>query len=49
MGKLGLGSFGMALTVSDTYLDEAAELERLGTPGFGCPVGRSTVWAGSRT
>jgi hypothetical protein len=30
MGKLGLGSFGMALNVSDTYLDEPAELERLG-------------------
>ncbi len=34
MGKLGLGSFGMALTVSDTYLDEAAEPERLGYTGI---------------
>lgn len=37
MGKLGLGSFGMALTVSDTYLDEAAELERLGYSAIWLP------------
>jgi alkanesulfonate monooxygenase SsuD/methylene tetrahydromethanopterin reductase-like flavin-dependent oxidoreductase (luciferase family) len=40
MGKLGLGSFGMALTVSDTYLDEAAELERLGYSGIWLPGGQ---------
>ncbi len=34
MGKLGLGSFGMALTVSDTYLDEA---ERLGYSAIWLP------------
>ena len=30
MSELDLGPVGMALTVSDTYLDQAAELERLG-------------------
>lgn len=30
MGKLGLGPVGVALNVSDSYLDEAAELEGLG-------------------
>jgi probable F420-dependent oxidoreductase len=40
MGKLGLGSFGMALTVSDTYLGEAAELERLGYSAIWLPGGQ---------
>jgi alkanesulfonate monooxygenase SsuD/methylene tetrahydromethanopterin reductase-like flavin-dependent oxidoreductase (luciferase family) len=30
MGKLGLGPVGLALNVSDSYLAEAAEAERLG-------------------
>ena len=30
MGKLGLGPAGVALNVSDTYLDEAVEVEQLG-------------------
>jgi hypothetical protein len=34
MGKLGLGSFGMALTVSDADLDEA---ERLGYSAIWLP------------
>jgi probable F420-dependent oxidoreductase len=40
MSKLGLGPFGMALTVSDAYLDEAAELERLGYSGIWLPGGQ---------
>ena len=40
MGKLGLGPFGVALTVSDTYLDEAAELERLGYSAIWLPGGQ---------
>ncbi len=40
MGKLGLGSFGMALNVSDTYLDGAAELERLGYSAIWLPGGQ---------
>jgi len=40
MGKLGLGPFGVALNVSDTYLDEAAELERLGYSGIWLPGGQ---------
>jgi len=40
MGKPGLGSFGMALNVSDTYLDEAAELERLGYSAIWLPGGQ---------
>jgi hypothetical protein len=31
MSKLDLGPAGVALTVSDTYLGRAAELERLGS------------------
>jgi hypothetical protein len=31
MSKLDLGPAGVALTVSDTYLGQAAELERLGS------------------
>lgn len=34
MNELGLGPVGVALNVSDTYLDEAAELERLGYPAI---------------
>jgi len=40
MGKLGLGSFGMARTVSDTDLDKAAELERLGYSAIWLPGGQ---------
>lgn len=40
MGKLGLGPFGMALNVSDTYLDQAAELERLGYSAVWLPGGQ---------
>jgi hypothetical protein len=31
LSKLGLGPVGVALTVSDIYLNEAAELEQLGS------------------
>jgi probable F420-dependent oxidoreductase len=34
MNGLSLGPVGVALNVSDTYLDEAAELERLGYPAI---------------
>ena len=40
MGKLGLGPFGVALNVSDTYLDEAAELEQLGYSALWLPGGQ---------
>lgn len=40
MGKLGLGPVGVALNVSDSYLDEAAELERLGYPAIWLPGGQ---------
>lgn len=40
MGKLRLGQFGVALNVSDTYLDEAAELERLGYSTIWLPGGQ---------
>lgn len=40
LGKLGLGTFGMALNVSDTYLGEAAELERLGFSAIWLPGGQ---------
>src|SRR5437763_3583160 len=38
--KLSLGPFGVALNVSDTYLDEAAELEQLGYSGIWLPGGQ---------
>jgi probable F420-dependent oxidoreductase len=38
--KLGLGAVGVALTVSDSYLDEAAELEGLGYPALWLPGGQ---------
>lgn len=40
MSTLGLGSVGVALTVSDTYLYEAAEVERLGYSGVWLPGGQ---------
>jgi hypothetical protein len=40
MGKLGLGPVGVALTVSGTYLDEAAELERMGSSAVWLPGGQ---------
>src|SRR5579859_1024164 len=38
--KLSLGRFGVALNVSDTYLDEAAELEQLGYSAVWLPGGQ---------
>jgi len=40
MSKLGLGSVGVALSVSDRYLDEAAELERMGYSAIWLPGGQ---------
>jgi alkanesulfonate monooxygenase SsuD/methylene tetrahydromethanopterin reductase-like flavin-dependent oxidoreductase (luciferase family) len=40
MSKLGLGPVGMALNVSDTYLAEAAEAERLGYSAVWLPGGQ---------
>jgi len=40
MSKLGLGSVGVALNVSDTYLAEAAEAERLGYSAVWLPGGQ---------
>lgn len=40
MSKLGLGPAGVALTVSDTYLEEAAEVERLGYSAVWLPGGQ---------
>lgn len=40
MSKLDLGSVGVALTVSGTYLDQAAELERLGYSALWLPGGQ---------
>ena len=40
MGKLGLGPFGMALNISDTYLGEAAEMEQLGYSAVWLPGGQ---------
>ena len=40
MSKLDLGPVGMALTVSDAYLDQAAELERLGYSALWLPGGQ---------
>src|SRR6266487_1181327 len=40
MSGLGLGPVGVALTVSDNYLDEAAELERLGYSAIWLPGGQ---------
>jgi hypothetical protein len=45
MGNLGLGPAGVALTVSDTYLGEAASSSGWGTPRSGCREGRSIIWA----
>lgn len=39
-GGVNLGPAGVALTVSDTYLDEAAELERLGYSAVWLPGGQ---------
>jgi hypothetical protein len=46
MNTLMPGPVGVALNVSRTYLDEAAELER-GIPQSGFLEARSTIWAGS--
>ena len=43
MSKLDLGPVGVALTVSDAYLGQAAELERLGYSALWLPGGRSTT------
>ncbi len=40
MSKLDLGPAGVALTVSDTYLGQAAELERLGYSALWLPGGQ---------
>lgn len=40
MSKLDLGPAGVALTVSDTYLGHAAELERLGYSALWLPGGQ---------
>lgn len=40
MGNLSLGPVGVALTVSDTYLGEAVELERLGYSAIWLPGGQ---------
>jgi len=40
MSELGLGSVGVALSVSDRYLDEAAELERMGYSAIWLPGGQ---------
>jgi probable F420-dependent oxidoreductase len=40
MSKLDLGPVGVALTVSDTYLSQAAELERLGYSALWLPGGQ---------
>jgi probable F420-dependent oxidoreductase len=40
MGKLGLGQVGVALNVSDTYLDEAVEVELLGYSAAWLPGGQ---------
>jgi probable F420-dependent oxidoreductase len=40
VSKLGLGKIGIALGVSGTYLDEAAELERLGYSAIWLPGGQ---------
>jgi probable F420-dependent oxidoreductase len=40
MDGLGLGPVGVALNVSDSYLDEAAELERLGYSAVWLPGGQ---------
>jgi alkanesulfonate monooxygenase SsuD/methylene tetrahydromethanopterin reductase-like flavin-dependent oxidoreductase (luciferase family) len=40
MSKLDLGPAGVALTVSDTYLAQAAELERLGYSALWLPGGQ---------
>jgi probable F420-dependent oxidoreductase len=39
-GKLGLGQVGVALNVSDAYLANAAEVERLGYTGIWLPGGQ---------
>jgi probable F420-dependent oxidoreductase len=39
-GKLSLGAVGVALTVSDAYLDEAAEVEALGYSALWLPGGQ---------
>jgi probable F420-dependent oxidoreductase len=39
-GKLGLGAVGLALSVSDSYLSEAAEAERLGYSAIWLPGGQ---------
>jgi probable F420-dependent oxidoreductase len=39
-GTLGLGAAGVALTVSETYLDEAAEVEDLGYSALWLPGGQ---------
>src|SRR5262249_61566008 len=40
MSTLDLGPVGVALTVSDTYLDQAAELEHLGYSALWLPGGQ---------
>jgi probable F420-dependent oxidoreductase len=40
MGKLGFGQVGVALNVSDTYLDEAVEVEQLGYSAAWLPGGQ---------
>jgi len=40
MSKLDLGPLGVTLTVSDAYLDQAAELERLGYSALWLPGGQ---------
>jgi len=40
MNRLGLGAVGVALTVSDTHLEEAAEAERLGYSAVWLPGGQ---------
>ena len=40
MNKLDLGPVGVTLTVSDTYRDQAAELERLGYSALWLPGGQ---------
>lgn len=40
MSRIGLGSVGVALSVSDRYLDEAAELERIGYSAVWLPGGQ---------
>ncbi|WP_237669105.1 hypothetical protein [Rhodococcus sp. BS-15] len=47
MDTLGLGTIGISIDVSPSYLDDARALESLGFTSFWLPGGRSIGSAGS--